>query len=85
MLTEKRSVTAMSRLDISFDPTKIGKMCSTIEEVGTRVTVSTFTAHLTLRPMKIDIMFLVPARMGFTAARFHYSLFLKNRLNKTPN
>jgi hypothetical protein len=23
--------------------------------------------------------------MGFTAARFHYSLFLKNRLNKTPN
>jgi hypothetical protein len=39
------------------------------------------------RPMKIDIMFLVPARMGFICRTkiFHYSLFLKNRLNKTPN
>jgi hypothetical protein len=37
--------------------------------------------------MKIDIMFLVPARMGFICRTkiFHYSLFLKNRLNKTPN
>ena len=34
--------------------------------------------------MKIDIMFLVPARMGFICRTkmFHYSLFLKNRLNK---
>jgi hypothetical protein len=41
----------------------------------------------TVRPMKIDIMFLVPARMGFICRTkfFHYSLFLKNRLNKTPN
>jgi hypothetical protein len=40
-----------------------------------------------VRPMKIDIMFLVPARMGFICRMkiFHYSLFLKNRLNKTPN
>jgi hypothetical protein len=40
-----------------------------------------------IRPMKIDIMFLVPARMGFICRTkiFHYSLFLKNRLNKTPN
>jgi hypothetical protein len=31
-------------------------------------------------------MFLVPARMGFICRTkiFHYSLFLKNRLNKTP-
>jgi hypothetical protein len=37
--------------------------------------------------MKIDIMFLVPARMGFICRSkiFHYSLFLKNRLNKTPS
>jgi hypothetical protein len=44
-----------------------------------------FTLHV--RPMKIDIMFLVPARMGFICRTkiFHYSLFLKNRLNKTPN
>jgi hypothetical protein len=37
--------------------------------------------------MKIDIMFLVPARMGFICRTkiFHYSLFLKNRLNKTLN
>jgi hypothetical protein len=37
--------------------------------------------------MKIDIMFLVPARIGFICRTkiFHYSLFLKNRLNKTPN
>jgi hypothetical protein len=37
--------------------------------------------------MKNDIMFLVPARMGFICRTkiFHYSLFLKNRLNKTPN
>jgi hypothetical protein len=37
--------------------------------------------------MKIDIMFLVPARMGFICRTkiFHYSLFLINRLNKTPN
>ena len=36
---------------------------------------------------KIKIMFLVPARMGFICRTkiFHYSLFLKNRLNKTPN
>jgi hypothetical protein len=36
-----------------------------------------------IRPMKIDIMFLVPARMGFICRKkiFHYSLFLKNRLN----
>jgi hypothetical protein len=42
---------------------------------------------VTVRPMKIDIMFLVPARMGFICRTkiFHYSLFLKNRLNKTPN
>jgi hypothetical protein len=40
-----------------------------------------------IRPMKIDIMFLVPARMGVICRTkiFHYSLFLKNRLNKTPN
>jgi hypothetical protein len=37
--------------------------------------------------MKIDIMFLVPTRMGFICRTkiFHYSLFLINRLNKTPN
>ena len=40
--------------------------------------------------MKIYIMFLVPAHMGFICRTkiFHYSLFslfLKNRLNKTPN
>jgi hypothetical protein len=35
--------------------------------------------------MKIDIMFLVPARMGFICHTkiFHYSLFLKNRLKNT--
>jgi hypothetical protein len=40
-----------------------------------------------MRPMKIDIMFLVPARIGFICRTkiFHYSLFLKNRLNKAPN
>jgi hypothetical protein len=40
-----------------------------------------------VRPMKIDVMFLVPTRMGFICRTkiFHYSLFLKNRLNKTPN
>jgi hypothetical protein len=40
-----------------------------------------------IRPMKIDIMFLVPARMGFICRTkiFHYSLLLINRLNKTPN
>jgi hypothetical protein len=33
------------------------------------------------------LIFLVPARMGFICRTkiFHYSLFLKNRLNKTPN
>jgi hypothetical protein len=43
--------------------------------------------YLKFRPMKIDIVFLVPARMGFICCTkiFHYSLFLKNRLNKTPN
>jgi hypothetical protein len=43
--------------------------------------------YMPIRPMKIDIMFLVPARMGFICRTkiFHYSLFLKNRLNKTPN
>jgi hypothetical protein len=39
MLTEKRSVTAISRLDISFDPTKAGKMCSTDEDVVTAIDI----------------------------------------------
>ena len=40
--------------------------------------------QLIVRPMKIDIMFLVSARMGFRhrMKNFHYSLVLKERLGK---
>jgi hypothetical protein len=52
-----------------------------------KFTITCIERAYTVRPMKIDIMFLVPARMGFICRTkiFHYSLFLKNRLNKTPN
>jgi hypothetical protein len=51
------------------------------------VEIGKFSNVFKVRPMKIDIMFLVPARMGFICRTkiFHYSLFLKNRLNKTQN
>jgi hypothetical protein len=35
--------------------------------------------------MKIDSMFLVPARMGFICRTKIFHSFLKNRINKTPN
>ena len=39
---------------------------------------------MAVRPMKIDIMFLVSARVGFgqRIKSFHYSLFLKERPSK---
>ena len=52
---------------------------------STMNSIDQYPIKIAVRPMKIDIVFLVPARMGFICRTkfFHYSLFLKNRLNKT--